>query len=499
MNIRQPEYRIPFWFSRISKPVTQRIAWSLKGITSLSACVLLVPKAVANWAMGHKKEAVTNLGYAITLYPAVAVLSAFSVISPSRFGNAVGYRVMLPIKIVYDHLFKPVANDPSIQQEIISQLKTHVSSTKRLNATITIPFVNVFNNFSLVKIPDILKRIFKGDHSLHHREPFNFEFPENCFYLEVTGLNGIKIDSVDIRANVKTDKHRIVFQPAATIYQMQLLAHAQQSDDLKCHTRTFNYPGITKKDTVTSLDDIVNSGIAQVWDLVKRNHWSDKDITEKLHLNGQCYGGGIALLVAAFFKEKHHIDMHVFVDRCYSSSYDAASHILNYYTGLPLWYAKILSSLSLYASGDLNSDLMAATKILNPAFVHGTNLGHIDKKEKASISYYENILGLGPAPTSADNVLIDGSAFIDKLEEVKKTDANSSTCTVIRVFNGNKYTPGHFCDIKDMYTDAKVAAEITPYGTPSSKPATVMQFYSEIIESDVKPTCLFNKNFTKQG
>ena len=57
--------------------------------------------------------------------------------------------------------------------------------------------------FHSLTLMSLLKQIFKGDNSLHGIVPYEFNFPENCSYLEVIGNDGIKIDSVDIPADKK--------------------------------------------------------------------------------------------------------------------------------------------------------------------------------------------------------------------------------------------------------------------------------------------------------
>ncbi len=250
---------------------------------------------------------------------------------------------------------------------------------------------------------------------------------------------------------------------------MQLRELARQTDELECNVRTFNYPFITENDSeLSSIEDVVMSGVAEVWDVIKKNKWNDAEITENLYLDGHCYGGGIAMLVAAFFKEKHKLNLHVFVDRSYASSYDAGSAFLNHYTGLPLWYAKMLMGLSLYASGDLNSDLMAAARVLDPQFIHGTNLTHDEPQRMAST--WKTSLGLEPAPDPADVIIVDGATFMDKLAESK-----SSTNGMMRVFNSNRYISGHFGEIKDMHT-TKVNGD-----AKSSHETSALWFYKSII------------------
>lgn len=389
--------KLPFFTNYFIKPILRRFAWAATFALSVVSIVPLLLKCIINlldsYYHPHSRIEAKKNAVGILIAPLISLLSLLSVIFPSFLGSRIGKIVVLPITLLYYFTHTP-SGKRSLKEEI----------GPRPNPT---PFEHeAFLHFSLF------------NKTIHSLLPSNRSFPI------VTGVDGIEIDTVDIPLNKLNDSKatriRLVFCAAAEMYQLRFNKIPHENELLHCDTRLFNYPGVTKNNATSSLDWI-NAGIAEVYDLAKKNNWSNAELEKNCHLSGYCFGGAVALQVAAYFKEKHNIDLLMFIDRSFTSYLAAMAGVLHTYSGLPFFLSQLLASTFLYGAGDLNMDSMAAIKKINPQKLYPINLGHPTPPilPKTRIEKLKYFFGIGKKPNSADNILQDGTALADGIKEAK--------------------------------------------------------------------------------
>lgn len=181
---------------------------------------------------------------------------------------------------------------------------------------------------------------------------------------------------------------------------------------LKSNLRIVNYPGYATK-APSNIDDIINAGISQVYALMREKNWlSKKDVEENICLQGHSMGGGVALQVALFFKQRYNLDLKVFVDRSFSSLDSTSSDFMTmFYSPMPKWYQRLIIKLGFTAMGDWNMRSAEAVKALNPAMVRVVNVAETPQTQNLS-TYDKIILALGlDSLESPDPIIHNGSTL----------------------------------------------------------------------------------------
>lgn len=443
--------RNSFWKEYFGKSILRRGTWIVALLLSIGSVVPLSFKFLLNlidsiFDPSSLKEAGKNLVGIILLPILGGTSSALSILpiptaipySPSKLGGHFVKTLMLPIKLIYkvckNKIDKQVAQQNSLGENSVESQNSTPDSADSKQKKKYLPFF--VNGIDSVEIPD----------------------PED----------------------EKTNRYRIVFNAAAEIYQFNFAKYEHESKALHCHTRTFNYPGTTSNNLIDSGTDLINAGIAEVYDLAKKMNWSNADIEANLHFYGYCFGGGIALQVAVYFKEKHHVNIKVFVDRSYASLVSAAKELLNAISGLPVWYAKILSAVFLYASGELNLDSVAAIKKLNPENVFPLNLSldDVPSEELSFTQQLKRFFGIGKLAPVSDMIIRGEAGLADALLKqdivcghgTRKiySDLNAHSALVF-----SAGSQGHFLKLQDL-----------PVKTPVGSIKTALNYYVAMMEND---------------
>lgn len=445
----------------LGAPISRRLAWLAASLLSFGTVLPFSIKFVINLIdsiFDHDsfKEAMKNLGSAI-LFPLTAGLPAsLSILplptaipySPSKSGAVLAKTLMLPIKPLYS------LGKGKMKQEVGPRLTTQESSAN-------------------IKMP-VLGSVFST-------------LPSKRSYPEVRGINQNSfIDTVDIPASTPTSKYRLVFNASLEIYQFNFSKYQKENEAINCNTRTFNYPSLTKDDVFESMNDLVNAGIAEVYDLAKKMNWKNEEIEKNLHLFGYCFGGSIALQVAAYFKLRHQVNIPIFVDRSFSSINAVASKLIRDYTGLPEWYAKILCATYLFASGDLDIDSIAAVKKLDPNFVFYTNLDHskIPTPPTTLAQKFKKFFGIGKSAKSADSIVLEGASLAESIDEAKLNCgwatrdifSNLDAEQKHRFYADDQFVNGHFQSLDSLYVDKLPAVK---------SDRTAFEFYTKVIKNIV--------------
>ncbi len=448
----------PSW-EYLGAPISRRLAWLTASLLSFGTVIPFSIKFVINLIdsiFDHDsfKESMKNLGSAI-FFPLIAgVPASLSILpiptvipfSPSKLGATLSKTLMLPIKPLYS------LGKGKMKQEVGPRSTNQESSTY-----ITMPILG-----SIIST-----------------------LPAKRSYPEVKGINSNSfIDTVDILATTPTSKYRLVFNASLEIYQFNFSKYQSENSALNCNTRTFNYPSLTKDEVIESMDDLVNAGIAEVYDLTKKMNWTNEEIEKNLHLSGYCFGGGIALQVAAYFKLRHQVNIPIFVDRSFSSMNTVASKLIRDYTGLPEWYAKILCATYLFASGDLDIDSVAAVKKLDPKFVFYTNLDHSKPPLQPTTvtQKLKKFFGIGKPSKSADSIVLDGSSLAESIDEAKLNCglatrdifSNLNADQKHRFYSDDQFVNGHFQRMDTLYVDKLPAVK---------SDRTAFDFYTKVIKS----------------
>ncbi len=350
---------------RLTNPFSRRAAWLSTMVLSTVSIIPLTGKCILNLANGitdpsSRKEALKN-GAAIISAPVIGVISGVSIIFPSWVGGKLARSVVLPIIPAYS--------------SNIEDIQTSAEA-----------------------------------------------FPA-AYSLKVKGVNGTLIDSADILYEdnnpSKVERYRIYFNAAGEVYQLLLNLMQEENSQLKCNTRVFNYPGITENNQANSSVDFVNAGIAQVYDIAKKMNWNNSQLQKNLHLSGYCFGGAVALQVAAYFKKNYNIDFLVFVDRSFASYAAAMAGVIHAHSGVPLPLAKAMSASFLHAGGDWDLDSIKAIKTLNPDCVHYINVSSdVANPEQNTISQIKYYLGIG-ASNVGDGILTNDASLTKALEHEK--------------------------------------------------------------------------------
>ena len=446
----------------LGRPLSRFGAMIATVALSVGAVIPLAIKASANLLnavftanAGSAKELVKNIG-SIVAIPLGGIISMFSI----PVGGNLVKLIVLPAGIHFNRYIKVPANKRSFKDEVGPQ---------KTNPEINSVFIN--ENKSITEIALPILRVYPV-----------IKTHNNKFVDAATVMREQKGGIPDT-----TPKHRLLFNANGHFYQLGFLSIEQDTQEMKCHTHTFNYPTVTKPGNFSSIYDLVYYGILQVYYLAEVNKWSDQELEEYLYLNGHSLGGAIALQVAAYFKKHHGINFIVFVDRSFSSlSLTFAAHIHDY-TGLPLWYAKLLSATMLFAGGELDLDSIAATKILDPKKIIFINIGHIKPLPKPENTFQKvkKYFGIGEPEPNADPFVPDIATYAYGVRSAK-INCGASTCDIMGalsshpnlVYSHTKPELAHSKSIRDLYVDSD---------QPRQK-RTVFEFHQRAVLKDETPT-----------
>ncbi|MHB1948446.1 MAG: hypothetical protein ACYCQI_10080 [Gammaproteobacteria bacterium] len=464
----------------LGRPFTHRLAWLGALLLAVGAAIPLTLKALANLFISPL-QAGKNLAAAIGIPIGLGIVSAINIVFPT-FGRSLLMKwLVIPAGVTFAKANKVPKGVRPIKEEVGPKLRVASEQT------------------AVMMVGESIFADFKGQVTV--------ALPALRSYPEVKGLGGIVIDSVDIplqspekKIADKVSRYRLYFCPNAGFYQNNFSQLVVEGQRLKCHTRAFNYPGVTKSDNLDSLYDVINAGIAQIYDLAKRNNWTNADIEKNLHLYGHCWGGAIAAQVAAYFKEKHQVNIKIFVDRSFLSLQSATAGFVNRECGLPLWYAKRFCAAIFFGGGEINLDSYIAVKKLDPSKVAYINLGHKNPPSVASgfLQKIKIFLGLGKPSRDADNVIVDGATLADGLEHEKSTHISSSGVIVNhlkaqdshRVYTVHPSNMDHGASLSSLYLDKKVTD--TEFGdyyyhSHNMQNRTGFSYYERVIDGDAKP------------
>jgi len=235
----------------------------------------------------------------------------------------------------------------------------------------------------------------------------------------------------------KSENSKVIIRFCGNGYAYQEVKADIQRDskELNRRIRALNYPDVSGSYSISSANDLVNAGIAQIYHIADMNRWSSEQTAANVQLYGHSLGGGVALQVAKYFKEKYGMDMPVVVDRSFRSiSAVVAGHLNNLFK-VPVWYGRRLCALLLYAGGDFELDSVAAFKALNPEMVTYINLGRPEEwPGYLERSWWKRLRKYWSAiHYDADPVIPDGSTFTEGIAE--EVVALSGTKTSF-IYNG---------------------------------------------------------------
>jgi len=268
-----------------------------------------------------------------------------------------------------------------------------------------------------------------------------------------------------------TSKYLIEFMPQGGFYQQSLWSMIKNRDKFNYNVRAFNYPGVGKlypkpnhvynnydqfEFPAYSYLDLVNAGIAQIYQLAKKNQWTNEQIAKNVKLQGTSLGGAIALQVAAYFKTNYQIEIPIIIDRTFSSSRALVAGLLNKYSSIPTWYCKWLMPMLLFAGDDWDIDSIAAFKELGSSKVEYRNIGHspyeiVEQEQKKRVvesrpkSSWRKIQELVGRPIEdADPIIRDGATLLEglggslthtsaKLDKAKNSDSQHLMYPSMRV------------------------------------------------------------------
>ena len=445
-----------FW-QKVGEPLARRAAWFGSLLLSAGASVPLTAKFAANGIIGllgrdvkALQNAGENLGGAIALPVVIGGVSLASTLVPEQTGSKLVKRWVYQAPINFKANCKVSDNKRSIAEEV----------GPRVTPQETEAWHNYFSTEKLIKLP-----------------------PTRTFP-EVKGKNGIVIDTMDIpycgADPNKVEKYRLCFNTSFSYYQKQIETIIKQQSKIKAHTRLFNYPGISKAGVVTSTEDLINAGIAEVYDLAKRNQWSNADLSRNLHLYSYCSGGLFATQVALYFKQKHNVDLTIFVDRCYSSWQGAIAREIHDHCGLPMSYGKLLAGSVLYATGDFNVNAEKAIEKLNPAFVNYINIAP-DPVTNSATQIRKALRLSHASQKGSDGTIPDKAMLAIKLQKTNKLFGMPTTALVHDQDNKNGHFIyaegwGHRDDLNNLFLKPPVASQ------KREDNPTVLDYYAKTLE-----------------
>ena len=323
----------------------------------------------------------------------------------------------------------------------LAALKTFLTSILLLIAAPIIGVISLIypplikNLIRSALIPATKSPLFSNDKD-GEIERANYEKQKNevvesdCHDLPNKGL----VDTHDIYCTTyETKKMILTFLGNAERYnstdETQKEKYQLVADQLRSNLCIVNYPGYTTEKPST-IDDVVNVGISQVYALMREKNWlSKKDIEENICLQGRSMGGGVALQVALFFKQRYDLDLKVFIDRSFSSLDSTSSDYMTMsYSPMPKWYQRLLVKLAFTAMGGWNMNSAEAVKSLTPEKVRVVNLAFTEEQipeEEKNLSGHGRLvraLGLSSANTHPDGVIQQGSTLGEACKAMDEKD-----------------------------------------------------------------------------
>lgn len=442
-------HRASFLKKYVINPVTHRLAWAGVFFLSLGSVIPMSGKLVLNILDGfiHPRsflEAGRNLAALLLIPVGGGLLSLLSIISPDYIGGSVVKALMMPISL----LFTSMKGTPQDKHSILKEIGPRPTPPEHL--------------------------VYVRDPSITFNGPLRmFLLADNRSYPPVHGKDGIVIDSADIPDNsspIPPGRYRVVFGPGASLYQLEYDQIVNSNKKIHCNTRAFNYPGVTKDDHVESVNDLVDAGIAEVYDVAKKMRWTNAELEKNLHLYGYCLGSAIALQVALYFKQRHNVNLVTFADRPPKSFADLAARLLAEISGMPEWYMRWMAKASLYGGGEYNIDALAAVKKLDSEKVYCVNLANPKETEKrpSLLQRARRFLGIGKPPASADSIIRDGATLADGLAEEHITCGTRQIYDALgvkepdRLYSHDTDVNGHFKPLEQLSKDKNPAAARPP-------------------------------------
>lgn len=424
----------------IQEQVINRLKWVEVLILMLASPIPLLGKALLNLLNGSFKESGKNILTAIALLLLGSGVSIVGILLPN-LANTLVQAGAFPAKQIFQ------ANSQSQDKRSIRE--------------------------------EVGPKPTPNEHIAYHTMNgtlLELKLPPTRTFPEVKGIDGIVIDTADVKSSEATARYRICFNANASYYQKHFPRTAEQTEILQVNSRLFNYPGITKSDSVKSVYDIINSGIAEVYDLAKTNQWSNHDIEKNLHIYGYCSGGLFALQVAVYFKQKHNIDLTIILDRSPASLQAVAAEQLEY-LGMPSAYAKLLYQSLLQAGGNFDIDAVSAIRLLNPAKVHYINIGYITPPPPETL---QESYGIGPHRlTSADPGVPDRATVASTLEREHITTGTAKIFAELKI---DTTTP-RFFTTQDPHHISMGAL----YMNPLLQGTTALDYYTQMLHDTDSP------------
>lgn len=249
----------------------------------------------------------------------------------------------------------------------------------------------------------------------------SYDLPSGLPCFNVIYSNGT-VKSKDFLTSDKTsDQYIIYFCGNSYRFQDQVQEIERIITECNAHVRTMNYPS-----DATSSVDLINAGIAQIYQLTEKHNWSNQDIEQKVFIYGRGLGGAISLKIGEFFKEKQDIDISLFVDRSFESLKSVAVNYANQ-KGIPKWLGELIAPCVLYASGGWDIDCVAAANKLKRDNLHYINLGHTRFLNQ-----------------DADPIIPDGTTFTDGFNRKSMGDTKNILASLrIQGSNHIVYPPFH--------------------------------------------------------
>lgn len=447
--------RISWFWRYLLRPLLQRLTWLLVFTLSVASIISLTLKIIFNlidslFTPSSLKTVRKNALGLLVIAIGGSIVSALSVILPEFVGNILVRAAVFAAPSMFKHNSKVPIGKRSIAEEVGPR-----ETPKETEA------------FHLL-------------HSVLHSISLA---PARTFPL-VKGLDGIIIDTVDIPFP-SSSNYRLCFNATSSYYQKHIDRIVTQQSKLKINTRLFNYPGVTKKNAVDSLIQLVNAGIAEVYDLAERHNWSNAEVEKNIHLYAYCSGVPIALKVAAYFKQHYQIKLMVFADRGYVAMEEVAAENAYRIFGLPLFQGRALMALMLYASGEFHISAAALLNELDRDQVYAINVFSETKVSPLSWgNAIRNQLGIGEAV--AEPYFTRGDSFVpNQTALITAIAARESTKNIfngLKIKTAQQVVPIHFGTEAHVISldELRLAPEVNAISNESE---TALDYYARVINS----------------
>ncbi len=345
-------------------------------------------------------------------------------------------------------LLLPIGTLKSVMQLLTGQPYAALKTLgKSLLAGIGIPILTFIGCLFPRKAQQIIGKVMVPAKLLCHEDDDEVWAHASHLYKETTiKVNNNSIETAHIDAdNEQNTQCTIKFLGNAYTYKTQFNNHFYDKRNLNRQIRVFNYPDVS-----ASENDLINAGIAQVYQLAAENKWDYQQVARNIQFYGHSLGGAVALQVAKFFKEKHNINIPVFVDRSFSSLEHVVAAYAQRFAAIPIVYAKKLTPLILKAAGwKLNS--IEACNTLEPETISAINITQPAEQKPSKWERLKRFFGKNTP--NADEHIPNGTAFTENVLTASSTTKALAklTCRTAIYMATQQVTEAHSAHLTNLH------------------------------------------------